>query len=1348
MPNSNPADHPGTFVRKNIIPKELDVKAAAKVLGVARPTLSKFLNGKAKLSLRMALRLENVFGADSKELLDMQTRFDSESTTGPVTAQRYAPTVVPIRAKHINNWANDDIAARNELPALLRTLVHSTGAGLTKVDFPAYDNAERKGWDGFVEADDATPWIPAGRSGWELSCNENPGLKANRDYDHRTRSLSKDDRRELTFVFVTPRNWTGKQDWVERKNANREWRRVSAFDASDLEQWVETSVIAQVWLAERLGIATEGLSTLSGFWSEWAQLCNPELSPGLFDAAISRHAKCVADWFSKDPNQPLVVAADSKDEALAFLSCLAREGSAYAHLLRRAFVVDKPEALQKLASATDGVLVPVVRRREVENKLGPFLRRFHCIIVCGSNEATSDPTRANDPVIVLERMRFEDFRRALESMGRTHHEIERLARESGHSPTILRRRLSEVPSVRTPDWAESDIARKLIPAALVGAWDACSSADCEIVSMIAGTEVYEAVEPDVALLLQLEDPPLWSVGQHRGVASRIDSLFAVGRFMTPGDLDALFEAAGCVLSERDPALDLPEDERWAAPVYGKVRGYSEALRRGVRETLILLAVFGNQLFLARTGVNSETRAVELIRRLLSPFTFETLLSHLDDLPDYAETAPQLFLDLIDEDLNQMEPATLELMRPVQGTFASSPLRTGLLWALELLAWRSENLPRVASILARLSCRPINDNWVNKPEESLGTILSFWMPQTAAPLTERIRVLETLAGRFPDLGWKLCVAELVPGRRIAMDNRRPRWREDASGAGTPVPEAESSQFIQRVIEIALSWPRHDLSTLRDLWDHIGDLSEQDREVVHNVVGDWADTANDNDKAALWRHIRSSYGTDPNDARVRSLLDRLSPQDPVTRNAWLFKNHYLSLPELYKTNMKSREIERLHHEMRARALREIWDKRGNEGVSDLIARNDVEANLVGNTLAKLLDRGAALRFAHFSMGFQSGELTARHQECLRGLLWRADNEMAAALADEVESAPEDLLLLLLCMPIRSSTLRRLDSQPAEFQRKYWQRIGFVDVRELTHAELQECVDRLLEVKRAALAFQAVQLFWDRVDTSRLKRLLIELPTSEPDNPPLSQYEIVGAFEELNRRPDITTPEKARLEFNRFEQLEYSDYGIPNLEQLVVSSPQIYAEMIALIYKRDDGREDDIDSAVGDSARGETLKLKTYRILRRFRRIPGADEEGVVNVRALNNWLARARELCASLGCRETGDRQIGEWLSHSPKGNDGRLPCRQVLEALESMKSPEVGQGFAIGTSNQRGPQWRPIGGGGDPERELEKSYRTLAQGLAFDFPYVSRMMDDIADSYAHEADFWDKRDEVDARLHGM
>ena len=69
--------HPGRFIRMEVIePLELTVTEAARVLGVTRPALSAFLNGRAGLSPEMALRIEKAFGLKMDTLLRMQTAFD------------------------------------------------------------------------------------------------------------------------------------------------------------------------------------------------------------------------------------------------------------------------------------------------------------------------------------------------------------------------------------------------------------------------------------------------------------------------------------------------------------------------------------------------------------------------------------------------------------------------------------------------------------------------------------------------------------------------------------------------------------------------------------------------------------------------------------------------------------------------------------------------------------------------------------------------------------------------------------------------------------------------------------------------------------------------------------------------------------------------------------------------------------------------------------------------------------------------------------------------------------------------------------------------------------------------
>src|SRR6267378_2283544 len=75
MENTMPS-HPGTYIRDQLRPSGLSVKAAAQLLGVGRPALSNLLNGKAALSPEMALRLAKTFGASQKELLRMQAEFD------------------------------------------------------------------------------------------------------------------------------------------------------------------------------------------------------------------------------------------------------------------------------------------------------------------------------------------------------------------------------------------------------------------------------------------------------------------------------------------------------------------------------------------------------------------------------------------------------------------------------------------------------------------------------------------------------------------------------------------------------------------------------------------------------------------------------------------------------------------------------------------------------------------------------------------------------------------------------------------------------------------------------------------------------------------------------------------------------------------------------------------------------------------------------------------------------------------------------------------------------------------------------------------------------------------------
>ena len=76
MPIHNPP-HPGEIVRHECLePLGLTVTQAANGLGVTRQALSDLVNGKAGVSVEMAIRLSKAFGSTPRIWLGIQTAYD------------------------------------------------------------------------------------------------------------------------------------------------------------------------------------------------------------------------------------------------------------------------------------------------------------------------------------------------------------------------------------------------------------------------------------------------------------------------------------------------------------------------------------------------------------------------------------------------------------------------------------------------------------------------------------------------------------------------------------------------------------------------------------------------------------------------------------------------------------------------------------------------------------------------------------------------------------------------------------------------------------------------------------------------------------------------------------------------------------------------------------------------------------------------------------------------------------------------------------------------------------------------------------------------------------------------
>lgn len=1348
---SKPA-HPGNFIRTRVIPAGMSVTEAAKRLSVSRPALSNLLNGRAALSAEMATRLEKAFSADRQRLVELQAAYDRHEQIerdGGLAVSPFAPSFLAIKAHEIEHWANSQIEARNRLSVLLRKLINSTGRDLQKVDFPGYDNAQRPGNDGIVEAGAANQWIPQGRSYWEFGVDKNPKTKADDDYKSRLTSTTLVERANAVFVFVTPRNWKDKSSWEKKKSERGEWKAVRVYDASDLEQWLEQSIPAQMWLAEQIGKPTSGFETLDQAWRRWAMACDPHLSPEIFATAISQHKKTLQNWLNESNNPPFVVAADSKDEAIAFLAQLFQQVD-FLGFKDKVAVVTSLETLRQLTTPSITFL-PIVYADELERELSAS--RLPYIVFRPRNAVGSE---AN---VTLDLLSYDAFRRALVSMGCDDLEISRLEEQSGRSPTILRRRLAPPTSaICKPEWAGNhEIAESLIPMALIGAWCPDSDADKDIVSLIANCD-YESTESCLNRLLSLDDCPVWAAGRCRGVTSKIDCLFAVAGRVTQASLDRFFAAAEVVLSETDPALELPEQQRWAAAIYGKKRNYSRTLRRGLCETLVILSVFGNQWFQSKLGWDAESRVAMLVRKFLTPLSLEKLRSHKDELPLFAEAAPKEFLGIIEEDLGQPSPVIYGLMKPSNGgAFWGSCHRTGLLWALESLAWSPQLLPRVARVLAHLAQLKIDDNVANRPDASLQQVFCSWMPQTAATVEQRIAALKLLVKVFPSTGWEIALDQIKGGTRIGHYANRPTWRTDASGAGQVVTVEEARGFIRAALDMLLGWPDHNSQTLGDLVEHSQSLPETDQLAIWTLIQNWSEAASDAEKACMRERVRCFALTRVGQRRnldettrvvARQVYHKLCPKDVVVRHAWLFATEWVQESadenDANESDWRAR-CQRINKE-RCEAVAEIWAARQFQGVVELLKVCGAAAVIGQYASGCTADAEQRLDFLVNCLSLKN-DIEKQAEACLWGYLWAFEEGERIELIRRAAKrlASEERARLFLASPFKDSTWRVVESFGEDELRYYWENVVPKGARH-TQSELNYLIDRLLEAKRPRVAMFAVHLNFEEVEQTRLSRLLRELAMTNSDKDisyRIKSYEISDALNSLNSRPGISLDDMAELEFLFIDALDATEHGIPNLERQVAESPALFVQAISLGFKRSDECDDTPALLAEESGKRSAAASAAYTLLLRIKRIPGTDSDGRIVANDLLTWIREVRTLCREIAREDIGDHWIGQLLAKSPSDQTGTWPCEAVCQVLEELASSQIARGLEIGKFNSRGVHFRKEGG--EEERTLADEFHKWAEHWRYNYPFVGNVLDGIAKSYCRDAVRENDEAEVSKRL---
>ncbi len=1281
--------------------------------------------------------------------------------------------ILSITASTVDRWAQEQTRrASGELPRLIRGLVLATSDGVTQVDFPADDEVVRRGWDGITCVAHGNAWVPDGQAFWEVTC-EHPtsNTKALKDYRKGTDRENAGVRQSAAYVFVTARTWRGVSRWQQQRQQQNEWLRVRILDAEEIATWLqdERATAMALWFGERWGLPLDGARSLLEWWDRWSAATTPAVSPELVLArsvawwdrvsdattpAVSteRDQAQPRDWTDRltewlqAPSGSLHVAGDSREQATAFVAAMLQRlpPGVREPWLSRAVVVETEQAWRYLTARHEGLLlVQAFDGAEYAPTCGD-----HRVLVPQTGPVRRTSRQSNGAVLSLSKLAAEESRVALQGMGVSFSQAIHLLGQSRRRLHALRWLLGPGPVGTASAWHTCEVGVALSPLLLVQSWDSANPADVEVVERLTG-KPYQVVREQ---LIQLWRQPL----------SPLERVGSVWRWLAPMALWPLLgpnidhdvserwrEVAALVLGRPDPALDLPAGERHMASLLGRTLPWSAGLRPGLAQGVALLAVCSEDVPRAG-GRSGQDRAFLIVNDVLRAHA-DTWHSLAPLLPDLAEAAPRVFLDVLQQALDA-SPDAISAMLAETG-FMGVPLKSGLLHALEILAWSPEHLTDSALALGHLSALSIGQS-TDSAGDSLRGIFLSWYPATSADVRQRLAALDALFEAHPEVGWSLLCSLPPHLHDAAMPTARPTWREWAGEEERRITVAEFHEYLDAIVDRLATGAGADGERWRALVKRLPDLPGEHRgRFLTALEGLDAGAFGDEHLAALCGLLRpminqhrrfpeQDWAMPMADVdRLAALLGRLQPRDLVVRHAWLFGFSY-DLPELATEGWET-VAERKRNRQREAAL-EVWSAGGFEAVLELAAR----AELPG-------DVGAALARADALPAEELDRLLACMTSADRGEWLFASGYFAAKGADWAKSAvaerrddlsSEQLAAIFATLPFEQPTWDWIDGFGQEAADTYWREVGFRPPGGDREAA-QVAARRLLAANRpwSAMACLSGAAVHDTTgfDAELLFAVLERAGRGAPEDerPPERDtdlpYDIATLFVALDQAQDVDATRLAALEYAYLPLLVHSERGPARLHKLLATDPAFFAQVVGSVYRPESQRPEDQEVDETALARARTSR----ELLHSWRDVPGRAEDGTVDPDALLTWVSAARTALFEADRATTGDLTIGEVLARVPALPGSKVPHEAVCKVLEQVGSREVETGYLTGVINGLGVVLLETGKGGEQWRRMQQEYERAAAQVEVAWPRAASALRNVAEHYKRSAERMDDDEQL-------
>ena len=1233
-----------------------------------------------------------------------------------------------INANNLETWAGTAQGPIN-LPGLVGALIRATVTNLSHYRFPEGDKGKVRGFDGVVETITTSAFVPDGRSIWEFGVEKTISTKAWSDFDKRSKAIPEDERKDLSFVFVTPQTWDTPReklhDLIDEMKAAYVWKDVRLIDGSQLETWLdERPAVASRWAREVIGnYPKSGALSTDEFWEAYSRRFDPQLTEDVLLAGRDAAAADLVKALLGDPGRyPLM--ADSPTEVIAFAVAAIRRAPAKErdHLEARTLVLKHEEVAADLAGYKNLVFLPM---GSAVGLAGLLSNDGPTVVALGQDQKGRRES-------TLPRPSADEMAKALETMGFDSAKSRALGKAVGRSVTILERQIASA-NVERPRWAK--LGRALLPAMLAGAWNANLEPDRERLADLNAPGSYLELLRTLQPLTAEQDPfieqehPIWLT------RAPVDAFIQLGSLLTLEDLERLEKIATTVFSE----VVAPSDAPFAPHNDGYA--HSDFLRQGLAQTLLQIAMLHDEARLTVPHKTPQAFVNDLISNLPGLRTDTRLMASLrDELIVLAEAAPDPFLSALEHLLEGKQPKALALFDESPDIFGRSGPYSNVLWALEALAWPSELFPRVALVLARLAEIDPGGRYANRPKSTLRSIFLLWNPGTNATWEERQDALSIVVETYPAVGWTLLLS-LLPGRHeSALATVRPRFR-DGGGRSEHVTNAMVGQGARHVADLLIDHAGLDAERWTALIRRLTDLPPEYRAKVFEGLDAARPQLPADAKAAIWEALRkelrrheafasTAWAIPAEELRAyQEVTQRFGVEDILVTTRTLFTELPLAMND-FDQAMADLKIKRRD------ALRELHAALGVPGILAL-ARINVEVSYdVAVAAVEILETPEAV--------FELFE-AARHDPALRPFAimlsgisynsWRDRPERQIAWRDVVRTMhdfgapPPDIASVCFHWPDTPETWSFLIDLDGEVALAYWREKPAVSVA-LEH--LIAAILFYLAVERGSAALRVAHNHRDQVPAAlilnMLDTLVLEINAGRVQPDTMTGFYVEGALDALDKAADADAHDIARREFSLLSVIEYGSRHLA-LQRLMATDPFFFFSLIQTVFRGE-----------GDPVREEPSEQEVnvatlcFRLLMKFDTLPGSGEDGV-DAAALAAWVDGVRQLGRENARGPITDQYVGQALANSHEVQPF-WPGVIVAAEIERAQNQDVDTGVEVGRFNQRGVTSRGMDDGGAQEWTLVERYQAWAKA-ARGYPRTVKILESIAETYRGTAEREDR-----------